>query len=42
MTLGARDHFDGKPTPDETRAAIEGLGGAAHLDEILNRAKGAA
>jgi hypothetical protein len=41
-TLWAHDLFDGKPTPEETKAAIEELGGAAYLDEALNRAKGAA
>jgi hypothetical protein len=41
-TLWAHDLFDGKPTPEETKAAIEELGGSAYLDEALNRAKGAA
>ncbi len=37
-TLWAHDLFDGKPTPEETRAAIEELGGPKYLDETLKRA----
>jgi ribosomal protein S19E (S16A) len=38
-TLWALEHFEGKPTPAETKAAIEELGGAEYLDGILRRAK---
>jgi hypothetical protein len=38
-TLWALELFDGKPTPAETKAAIEELGGAEYLDGILKRAK---
>jgi hypothetical protein len=41
-TLWALELFDGKPTPAETRAAIEELGGAAYLNAKLMKAKGAA
>jgi Bifunctional DNA primase/polymerase, N-terminal/Primase C terminal 1 (PriCT-1) len=41
-TLWCYDLFDGKPTVEETVAAIEELGGAAYLEEILKRARGAA
>ena len=41
-TLWCYDLFDGKPTAEETGAAIEELGGAAYLEEILKRARGAA
>ena len=41
-TLWSYDLFDGKPTAEETGAAIEELGGAAYLEEILKRARGAA
>jgi hypothetical protein len=38
-TLWALELFDGKPTPAETRSALEELGGAAFLDGRLKRAK---
>jgi hypothetical protein len=41
-TLWSYDLFDGKPTAEETGAAIENLGGAAYLEETLRRARGAA
>jgi hypothetical protein len=41
-TLWSYDLFYGKPTVEETSAAIEDLGGAAYLEEILKRARGAA
>ena len=42
-TLWAHDELhEGKPTPDETKAAIEELGGAEYLDETLRRARGVA
>lgn len=41
-TLWSFDLFDGKPTPAETGAAIEELGGAAYLEERLRRVKGVA
>jgi hypothetical protein len=41
-TLWSFDLFDGKPTAEETGAAIEDLGGAAYLEETLRRARGAA
>ncbi|MBA3794169.1 MAG: DUF3854 domain-containing protein [Rubrobacter sp.] len=41
-TLWAHELHEGKPTPDETKAAIEELGGAEYLDETLRRARGAA
>jgi hypothetical protein len=42
MTLWAHDLHPGKPTQEETRMAIEELGGAAYLEEVLRRAKGVA
>ena len=42
MTLWAHDLFNGKPTAEETGAAIEELGGAAYLEENLKRARVAA
>jgi hypothetical protein len=41
-TLWAHELHEGKPTPDETKAAIEELGGAEYLDETLRRARGVA
>jgi hypothetical protein len=41
-TLWSYDLFDGKPTAEETGAAIEELGGAAYLEENLKRARVAA
>ncbi len=41
-TLWAYDLFGGKPTPAETRAAIEELGGERYLRDKLGRARGAA
>ena len=41
-TLWSFDLFDGKPTAEETAAAIEDLGGAAYLEENLRRARGVA
>jgi hypothetical protein len=41
-TLWCYELFDGKPTVEETVAAIEELGGAAYLEEILKRARGVA
>lgn len=41
-TLWAHDLHHGKPTQEETRAAIEELGGAAYLEGVLRRARGAA
>ena len=41
-TLWSYDLFDGKPTSEETGAAIEELGGAAYLEGILKRVRGAA
>jgi hypothetical protein len=41
-TLWAHDLYNGKPTQEETRAAIEELGGAAYLEYVLRRARGAA
>ncbi len=38
-TLWALELFDSKPTPAETKAAIEELGGSAYLDGALKRAK---
>jgi hypothetical protein len=42
LTLWAYELYPGKPTPEETRAAIDELGGAAYLDAKLKEAKGAA
>lgn len=41
-TLWAHELHEGKPTPEETKAAIEELGGAEYLEETLRRARGAA
>jgi hypothetical protein len=41
-TLWAHELHEGKPTPDETKAAIEELGGAKYLDKTLRRARGVA
>ncbi len=41
-TLWALELFDGKPTPGQTRAAIEELGGDVYLKMKLNQSKGAA
>jgi hypothetical protein len=41
-TLWAYELYPGKPTPAESRAAIEELGGATYLDQKLREAKGAA
>jgi hypothetical protein len=41
-TLWAYELYPGKPTPAESRAAIEELGGAAYLDQKLREAKGVA
>src|ERR671917_144602 len=41
-TLWAHELQEGKPTADETKAAIEELGGAEYLDEMLKRARGVA
>jgi hypothetical protein len=43
-TLWALDLYDGKPTPEESKAALRELGGAAYLEERLQaaRARGAA
>ncbi len=42
VVLWSEDLYPGKPTPAEMKAAIEELGGAAYLDGLLKRAKGAA
>ena len=41
-TLWAHGLYDGKPTPAETRSAVEELGGAEYLEETIRRARGAA
>jgi hypothetical protein len=41
-TLWAHELHEGKPTADETKAAIEELGGAKYLDDTLTRARGVA
>lgn len=41
-TLWTYDLYDGKPTPAESKAAIEELGGAAYLEGKLKEAKRAA
>jgi hypothetical protein len=41
-TLWAYELYPGKPTPAESRAAIEELGGASYLDAKLKEAKDAA
>ena len=41
-TLWAHELHEGKSTADETKAAIEELGGAEYLDETLKRARGVA
>lgn len=41
-TLWSYDLYDGKPTAEETGAAIEELGGTVYLEETLGRARGAA
>ena len=41
-TLWAHDLYHGKPPQEETRAAIEELGGASYLEDVLRRARGAA
>ena len=41
-TLWAHELHEGKPTPNETKVAIEELGGAAYLENVLRRARGAA
>jgi hypothetical protein len=41
-TLWAHELHEGKPTAEETKAAIEELGGAEYLDETLKRARGVA
>ncbi len=38
-TLWCLDLLDGKPTPEEVRAAVGELGGAAYLEAVLKRAK---
>jgi Domain of unknown function (DUF3854) len=42
VVLWSEDLYPGKPTPAEMKAAIEELGGAKYLDEVLKRARGAA
>jgi hypothetical protein len=42
VTLWAHDLHPGKPTQEETRAAIGELGGSEYLEEVLRRARGAA
>ena len=41
-TLWSYDLFDGKPTAQETSAALEELGRAGYLEEIIGLARGAA
>jgi len=41
-TLWALDLFDGKPTPQDVRAAIDELGGESYLRERLEASRGAA
>jgi hypothetical protein len=38
-TLWALDLYDGKPTPEESKAALRELGGAAYLEERLQAAR---
>jgi hypothetical protein len=42
LTLWALDLFGSKPTPSETAAAIEELGGERYLRDLLERVRGAA